>query len=172
MEFWKLLHQLSDIELADRSWFEWVGLTRVWGGFRSIGTCIIGSTSIPQPPQLPRSRREVAVMVQQRIGCKLAVGRTGAAISSTFKRMSIIGEANLEKIKQAWESSMKDVLAVSSQNDIPELNIYQCGSYKMHSLEEAHAIADKILKADIELSDNNDLLLSDKQLADLQTKAL
>jgi S-ribosylhomocysteine lyase len=36
---------------------------------------------------------------------------------------------------------MADVLKVKDQNQIPELNVYQCGTYTMHSLEEAQEIA-------------------------------
>ncbi len=32
---------------------------------------------------------------------------------------------------------MADVLKVKDQKQIPELNVYQCGTYTMHSLEEA-----------------------------------
>ena len=35
------------------------------------------------------------------------------------------------------EKAMKDVLAVKKKSDIPELNKYQCGTYKMHSLKNA-----------------------------------
>ncbi len=36
---------------------------------------------------------------------------------------------------------MTDVLKVASEQDIPELNEYQCGTYAMHSLGEAQKIA-------------------------------
>ncbi len=37
------------------------------------------------------------------------------------------------------------VLKVKDQNHIPELNVYQCGTYEMHSLAEAQDIARDIL---------------------------
>lgn len=73
--------------------------------------------------------------------------------------MSLIGTPNEERIANAWEASMKDVLAVPSQNDIPELNIYQCGTYEMHSLAEAKEIAKNILNKDIDVMDNDALAL-------------
>jgi S-ribosylhomocysteine lyase len=59
--------------------------------------------------------------------------------------MSLIGE--------------KDVLNVKSQNDIPELNVYQCGTYKMHSLQDAKTIANDVLTAGIGIMDNDALAL-------------
>ncbi|MDY0116578.1 MAG: S-ribosylhomocysteine lyase [Sulfurimonadaceae bacterium] len=73
--------------------------------------------------------------------------------------MSLIGTPDEERVAHAWEASMKDVLAVPSQNDIPELNIYQCGTYEMHSLEEAKEIARNILNKDIDVMDNDALAL-------------
>ncbi len=54
---------------------------------------------------------------------------------------------------------MKDVLEVKSQNDIPELNVYQCGTYKMHSLQDAKVIAQDVLTAGIGIMDNDALAL-------------
>jgi S-ribosylhomocysteine lyase len=73
--------------------------------------------------------------------------------------MSVLGAPSEERVVEAWEASMKDVLNVKSQNDIPELNIYQCGTYKMHSLEEAKEIATKVLNKDIDIMDNEALAL-------------
>jgi S-ribosylhomocysteine lyase len=73
--------------------------------------------------------------------------------------MSVIGSPSEEEVAQAWEASMKDVLAVKSQADIPELNQYQCGTYAMHSLQEAQAVAQNILKRDIDIMDNEALKL-------------
>ncbi|PAF45331.1 S-ribosylhomocysteine lyase [Helicobacter sp. 11S02629-2] len=75
--------------------------------------------------------------------------------------MSVIGYPNLEDVRQAWEDSMNDVLKVASKSDIPELNIYQCGTAKMHSLEKAQAIARDILDKGIGLMDTEKLLLKD-----------
>ena len=54
---------------------------------------------------------------------------------------------------------MNDVLEVKEQSKIPELNEYQCGTYSMHSLEEAHEIAHTILKEGIGVMDNEALKL-------------
>ena len=73
--------------------------------------------------------------------------------------MSLIGEPSEETVAKAWEASMKDVLEVKSQNDIPELNVYQCGTYKMHSLQDAKVIANDVLTAGIGIMDNEALAL-------------
>lgn len=73
--------------------------------------------------------------------------------------MSLIGEPEEETVAKAWEASMKDVLEVKSQDDIPELNVYQCGTYKMHSLQDAKVIANDVLTAGIGIMDNEALAL-------------
>lgn len=73
--------------------------------------------------------------------------------------MSIIGEPSEILVKKAWEDSMKDVLAVANQENIPELNIYQCGSAAMHSLEEAKEIAKDTLEKGIGIMNTQELLL-------------
>lgn len=66
--------------------------------------------------------------------------------------MSLIGTPDEKSIAKAWEAAMKDVLSVSDQSKIPELNIYQCGTCAMHSLDEAKQIAQKVLNLGISLS--------------------
>ncbi len=73
--------------------------------------------------------------------------------------MSLIGSIDEQPIIKAWENSMKDILKLKSQSEIPELNIYQCGSYEMHSLEEAQKIAKKVLDRGIGVLDNEELKL-------------
>jgi len=73
--------------------------------------------------------------------------------------MSVIGTPSEERVADAWEASMKDVLNVKEQSDIPELNLYQCGTYKMHSLEDAKEIASTVLRRDIDIMDNDALAL-------------
>ena len=73
--------------------------------------------------------------------------------------MSVIGVPSEETVKEAWMASMKDILGVKNQEDIPELNIYQCGTYKMHSLDEAHEIASKILKCGLITINNEEIAL-------------
>jgi S-ribosylhomocysteine lyase len=73
--------------------------------------------------------------------------------------MSVIGTPTEEEVVQAWEASMHDVIAVEKQSDIPELNLYQCGTCAMHSLEDAKAIAAEVLRKDIDIMDNDALKL-------------
>ena len=73
--------------------------------------------------------------------------------------MSLIGSPSPDEVAGAWEKSMRNVLEVASQSQIPELNKYQCGSYKMHSLNEAHAIAKGILERKIGIIDNDAIKL-------------
>jgi S-ribosylhomocysteine lyase len=78
--------------------------------------------------------------------------------------MSLIGTPKKKIVVKAWEASMKDVLKVEKQSDIPELNIYQCGTYTMHSLEEAKEIAHNVLDKGIGTMSNKALKLSKKKL--------
>jgi len=73
--------------------------------------------------------------------------------------MSTIGTPGEAEVAAAWEASMQDILKVQKQSDIPELNVYQCGTYTMHSLDEAHAIAKGILDRGIGIMDNEALKL-------------
>ncbi len=73
--------------------------------------------------------------------------------------MSLIGTPSDDDVKNAWRDSMEDVLEVKSQDDIPELNIYQCGTYKMHSLGEAKQIAKDVLAQGIGVMDNAKIAL-------------
>jgi S-ribosylhomocysteine lyase len=81
--------------------------------------------------------------------------------------MSLLGKPSAKKVAKAMEKSMKDVLKVKSEADIPELNIYQCGTYKMHSLKNAKKIAKYILKKGVGTMDNKKLFLSDKKMKKL-----
>ena len=74
--------------------------------------------------------------------------------------MSVIGTPSEEEVADAWEKAMKDILNVEKQSDIPELNIYQCGTCAMHSLEDAKAIAADVLRRDIDIMDNEALKLN------------
>ncbi|HEC1193816.1 TPA: S-ribosylhomocysteine lyase [Campylobacter jejuni] len=73
--------------------------------------------------------------------------------------MSLIGTPDEKSIAKAWEAAMKDVLSVSDQSKIPELNIYQCGTCAMHSLDEAKQIAQKVLNLGISIMNNKELKL-------------
>ncbi len=78
--------------------------------------------------------------------------------------MSVIGTPSEKKVAKAWAQAMQDVLNVKSEADIPELNIYQCGTCKMHSLKAAQKIAKKVLKRGIGIMSNKELQLSKKEL--------
>lgn len=78
--------------------------------------------------------------------------------------MSVIGQPDEKTVAVAWEAAMRDVLKVNSQDEIPELNEYQCGTYTMHSLEEAKEIANAILNGGIGVNKNEDLAMSEEQL--------
>ena len=81
--------------------------------------------------------------------------------------MSLLGTPSEKKVAKAWAKSMEDVLSVKSKKDIPELNVYQCGSYKMHSLKDAKKTASKVLKKGIGVMNNEELKLSKKLLKGL-----
>lgn len=78
--------------------------------------------------------------------------------------MSVIGEPSEKKVANAWKKSMEDVLQVKSKKEIPELNVYQCGTYKMHSLKDAKKIASDILSHKIGVMDNKALKLDLKKV--------
>ncbi|MDE4007416.1 S-ribosylhomocysteine lyase [Glaesserella parasuis] len=79
--------------------------------------------------------------------------------------MSLIGSPSAEEVAKAWEASMRDALEkVPDESKIPELNEYQCGSYKEHSLADAHEIARNVLKQPIGINRNKDLALDEKLL--------
>ncbi|EEO25415.1 S-ribosylhomocysteine lyase [Helicobacter winghamensis] len=70
--------------------------------------------------------------------------------------MSLIGAPSAESVKNAWEKSMQDVLKTTQ---IPEANPLQCGTYAMHSLDEAKQIAQDTLNKGIGIIDNEALKL-------------
>lgn len=78
--------------------------------------------------------------------------------------MSLIGTPDEQRVAEAWLNAMKDALNVKDQNKIPELNEYQCGSYREHSLEDAHKAARDVIERGIGVNKNEDLLLDEKQL--------
>ncbi|WP_188013962.1 S-ribosylhomocysteine lyase [Photobacterium damselae] len=82
--------------------------------------------------------------------------------------MSLIGEPQETIVAQAWLDAMQDVLLVDSQDKIPELNEYQCGTYTMHSLAEAQAIAQSIITAGVGVNQNDDLALPAEMLVQLK----
>ena len=81
--------------------------------------------------------------------------------------MSLLGAPSEEEVAKAWKKSMKDILKVKRKQDIPELNKYQCGTYKMHSLKQAKKVAKYVLKKGIGVMSNEELKLDKKILKNL-----
>lgn len=73
--------------------------------------------------------------------------------------MSVIGRPEDSTVAKAWSESMDNVSNVASQDDIPELNKYQCGTHEMHSLDEAQDIAKTVLSSGIKIMSNEELSL-------------
>ncbi|WP_417615888.1 S-ribosylhomocysteine lyase [Oceanisphaera sp.] len=81
--------------------------------------------------------------------------------------MSLIGAPGEQQVADAWQAAMQDVLKVENQSQIPELNEYQCGTYVMHSLDEAKAIARNIIERGIGVNSNQALALPEEMLKSL-----
>ncbi|MBL4828366.1 MAG: S-ribosylhomocysteine lyase [Aliivibrio sp.] len=82
--------------------------------------------------------------------------------------MSLIGTPSEQTVADSWLAAMADVLKVESQNKIPELNEYQCGTYAMHSLDEAKAISQHIIDAGVRVNQNDELALPESMLKELK----
>ena len=67
--------------------------------------------------------------------------------------MSLIGTPDEQQVAKAWLASMHDIL-----------NIYQCGTYTEHSLEEAHEIAKNVIARRVGINKNEDLTLDNALL--------
>lgn len=78
--------------------------------------------------------------------------------------MSLIGTPDEKKVADAWNASMQDILKVKEQKEIPELNVYQCGTYKMHSLSDAKEIASKVLERGVGIMNNDSLTLDESKV--------
>ena len=81
--------------------------------------------------------------------------------------MSLIGAPSEQQVADAWLAAMADVLKVANQSEIPELNEYQCGTYVMHSLDEAKDIATNIIERGIGVNSNDVLALPEEMLKSL-----
>jgi S-ribosylhomocysteine lyase len=79
--------------------------------------------------------------------------------------MSLIGTPKEQEVANAWLLAMEDVLQVTKQEDIPELNEFQCGTFEMHSLPQAKAIAQDIISAGIGVNQNAELTLDESLLS-------
>lgn len=75
--------------------------------------------------------------------------------------MSVIGRPDEKLVANAWLNSMHDILKV---HKIPEANEYQCGTYVMHSLEDAKAIAENVIAAGIGVMNNHEIKLDPNQI--------
>ncbi|MCX2532215.1 S-ribosylhomocysteine lyase [Plesiomonas shigelloides] len=73
--------------------------------------------------------------------------------------MSLIGAPDAQRVADAWLAAMQDVVRVASQDDIPELNRFQCGTCAMHSLSEAQQIARNVLSRGVGVNRNDELAL-------------
>ncbi len=73
--------------------------------------------------------------------------------------MSVIGKPSELDVAASWEKSMRDILSLKDIKDIPELNIYQCGSCYMHSLNEAQKVAMYVVNNGISIMNNEELAL-------------
>lgn len=82
--------------------------------------------------------------------------------------MSLIGTPSEQQVADAWLAAMQDVIKVEDQNKIPELNEYQCGTYSMHSLNEAQEIAKNIIASGIQVNKNDELALPESMLQELK----
>ena len=78
--------------------------------------------------------------------------------------MSVLGQPKESRVAKAWKKSMEDILKVKRKKDIPELNVYQCGTYKMHSLKDAQKIAKNVLKKGIGIMSNKAIKLDLKKV--------
>lgn len=81
--------------------------------------------------------------------------------------MSLLGTPTESQVADAWLAAMQDVLIVERMEDIPELNEYQCGTFVMHSLEEAKGIAQSIINDGIGVNKNEEIALSEDTLKSL-----
>ncbi|MCE2596242.1 S-ribosylhomocysteine lyase [Motilimonas cestriensis] len=81
--------------------------------------------------------------------------------------MSLIGSPSEQTVADSWLAAMQDVLVVQSQDEIPELNEYQCGTFVMHSLDEAKAIAKTIIERGVGVNQNDELALPKELLEKL-----
>jgi len=73
--------------------------------------------------------------------------------------MSLLGTPSRKRVASAWKKSMKNIAKLKTKDDIPELNIYQCGTCKMHSLKQAQKIAQQVLDRGIGKMSNKKLKL-------------
>ncbi len=81
--------------------------------------------------------------------------------------MSLLGTPKEKTVAVAVKNAMKDVLKVKKESEIPELNVYQCGTYKMHDLKAAKKTAKDVVKKGVGIMNNKELFLSKKKMKKL-----
>ncbi len=80
--------------------------------------------------------------------------------------MSLIGTPDEQRVADAESGDGRCAEGERSEPD-PELNVYQCGTYTMHSLEEAQDIARHIIERDVRINSNDELALPKEKLQEL-----
>lgn len=81
--------------------------------------------------------------------------------------MSLIGDAQGDNVAKCFELAIRDIASLDDNAKIPAANEYQCGSYDLHSLSDAKAIANEILEKGIVVVKNEDIALAPEKLKDL-----
>ena len=81
--------------------------------------------------------------------------------------MSLIGKADAGKVADAFRASMEDIYSLPEGTVVHASNPYQCGSCKLHSLEEAKDIAKEVLDKGIVLTLSEDIALDPAKIKDL-----
>ncbi len=81
--------------------------------------------------------------------------RTGFYLILLSDVLEIVLFINL--IIDSWKKSMLDISKLTYNQEIPGANIYQCGSYLLHSLSEAQDIVNVILMKKILILKNEDI---------------
>ena len=105
-------------------------------------------------------------------------------LTCKMKFMSIVTESKINKAEfqeffdfltsdtiwtkafgEKFSKIKRDILKVKKKKDIPELNKYQCGTYKMHSLKIAKKVAKMVLKKGVSVMDNEELKLDESLIS-------
>ena len=86
--------------------------------------------------------------------------------------MSLIGTPTPEKVAEAFTAACSDIARLNPSSEIPEANEYQCGSGSYHSVPEAIAIAEHIVKEGVSINRNEDILLTESELKALKERNL
>ncbi|MCR5536095.1 MAG: S-ribosylhomocysteine lyase [Succinivibrio sp.] len=82
--------------------------------------------------------------------------------------MSLIGQADADKVAKAMLASMQDIAGLPDDYKIPAANPYQCGSWQLHSMKQAKEIAQKVLVQGVGVTRNEDIALDPQMLEKLE----